>query len=309
MTPNRTTLSVPGHVKKMHTKAAKSPADVIMLDMEDSVPPDQKDRARRQIVKTIQETDFSTRRLTVRINDLTTPFAYRDLIDTVETCGRQIHAVVIPKVEHAGDIHFVQRLLTGIEAAKGLDRPIRIEACIETARGMDNVSRIARASARLYSLVFGIADYSVSLGAGLSSLSGHGEKEEAIYPGHRWHFPLSRMIMAAKANHLLAIDATYGDFKDIEGLEKSARIGRTLGCDGKWVIHPDQIPTVNRVFTPSAIEVRRAETVLAAVADARPKGMGAVAVDGRMVDQATLRLAEQVWSQAVCLGLDNERNS
>ncbi len=304
MTPNRTILSVPGHIEKMHLKASKSPADVIMLDLEDSVPPDQKIPARSRTIKTIRETDFGGRRLTVRINDLTTSFAYRDLIDIWEACGKKIDAVVIPKVETAGDIHFADRLLTGIEAAEGFARPTRIEACIETVAGMDNVSKIARASGRLYSLVFGIADYSICLGAGLFSLSGHGENEESIYPGHRWHFPLSRMIMAAKANHLLAIDATYGNFKDLEGLERSAVMGRALGCDGKWVIHPDQIPVVNRVFTPPEAEIQRAKKVVEAAAQARKKGLGAVSVDGRMIDQATLKLAQQVWQKAVDLGLD-----
>ena len=307
MTPNRTILSVPGHIEKMHLKAAKSPADVIMLDLEDSVPPDQKVPARNRIIKTIEEMKFSGFRLTVRINDLTTAFAYRDLIEIWEACGKKIDAVVIPKVETAGDIHFADRLLTGIETAGGFDRPTRIEACVETAKGMDNVSKIARASSRLYSLIFGIADYTNSLGAGLVSLSGHGENEEVIYPGHRWHFPLSRMIMAAKANHLLAIDATYGNFKDLEGLERSAVMGRALGCDGKWVIHPDQIPVVNRVFTPPEAEIQRAKKVVEAAAQAQKKGLGAVSVDGRMIDQATLKLAQQVWQKAVDLGLDTDR--
>lgn len=298
MRPNRTVLSVPGHIEKMHLKAAGSDTDVIMLDLEDSVPPDKKEAARAQVIKTILDTKFGPGRLTLRINSIETPFAYRDLLETVETCGHKIDAVVIPKVADAGDIHFAHRLLSGIEAAKGLHRRIRIEASIETARGLENASAIAAASDRLYSLVFGVADYSVSIGTGLASLSGHGEGEADLYPGHRWHFPLSRMVMAAKAAGLLAIDAPYGNFRDATGLEEGARLARALGCDGKWVIHPDQIGTVNRVFTPSAEEITRAKKVLAAAEDAEKRGLGAVAVDGRMIDRATLGLARKVLGVA-----------
>ena len=304
MIPSRTILSVPGHMAKMHAKAAAGPADVVMLDLEDSVPPDQKEEARTRIIASLRDLDFGHRHLMVRTNGLSTPFAYRDLIDTAEACGPKITAFVLPKVEEAGDIHFADRLLTGIEAATGLNRHIELQASIETARGLNNVSAIAGSCPRLNSLVFGIADYTVSVGAGLASLSGHGEKEEKIYPGHRWHFPLSRMVMAAKANDLLAIDAPFGNFRDPEGLAASARMARALGCDGKWVIHPDQIPTVNKIFTPSASECRRAEKILTAVAAAPKKGLGAVAVDGRMIDQATLRLARQIRDQARALNLD-----
>jgi citrate lyase beta subunit len=153
------------------------------------------------------------------------------------------------------------------------------------------------------SLVFGIADYSASVGARLVSISGHGENEADIYPGHRWHFALSRIVMAAKANGLLAIDAPYGDFKDIEGLQQSAVMAGALGCDGKWAIHPTQLETINRVFSPSQEDIDRAVTVLQAAQAARQQLRGAIAVDGRMVDQATLRMAQRLYEQARYLGL------
>ena len=303
MKPRRSILSVPGHVEKMHLKAGQSRADVVMLDLEDSVPADQKEAARAQVVRSLETVDWSGKVVTVRINSLDTPFAYRDLVTLLETAGDRVDSVVVPKVNTPGDIHFVDRMMDGIEMARGMSRRVGIEASIETARGMDAVSEIAAASRRLVSLVFGIADYSASIGARLVSISGHGEKEEEIYPGHRWHFALSRMILAAKAHGLMAIDAPYGNFKDPQGLERSAVMACAIGCDGKWAIHPDQIEIVNRVFTPSRADIDLALKVLMAIGDAGAQGRGAVAVEGRMVDQATLRLARQMVDQARYLKL------
>jgi len=297
--PCRTTLSVPGNREEMHAKAADTKADVIMLDLEDSVPADDKEAARETVVESLLSLDFKAKRLDLRINSLDTPFAYKDLIQVAEAAYHRLDTIVVPKVNHEGDIHFVSRLLDGIEMALGQPRQIRIQACIETARGLSRVKEIARADARLSSLAFGIADYQASIGAGLVSLSGHGENEAQVYPGHRWHFPLSRMVMAAKAEGLVTLDAPYGNFEDAGGLRQSSELARALGCDGKWVIHPGQIDTVNQVFTPSGEEIRRARQILAA-ADARSRG--AVAVDGRMVDLATIRIARRVWDQAVFLG-------
>jgi len=302
MKPRRSILSVPGHVEKMHVKAAQSRADVIMLDLEDSVPLQFKEAARGQVIRSLQNMDWQTRTVAVRINGLDSAFAYRDLLEVVENAGRVLDAVVVPKVEHPGDIHFVDRMLAGIEKALNLSQTLGIEATIETARGLAAVQPIAQASPRLKTLVFGIADYSASVGARLVSLSGHGENEEALYPGHRWHYALSRMVMAAKANGLLAIDAPYGNFKDPAALERSAVMACALGCNGKWAIHPDQIETINQVFSPSQEEIDRASKILEAAAVAQNQGRGAVAVEGRMVDQATVRLARQLYDQAVDLG-------
>lgn len=303
MTPRRSILSVPGHIEKMHLKALPGPADVVMLDLEDSVPLDAKDAARDQVIRTLLAQAPGKRTIAVRINGIDSAMGYRDLLDVVSTAGDRIDTVVVPKVNHPGDIHFVDRLLSGIELHKQLATPIGIEASIETAEGMERVSEIARASRRIRTLVFGIADYSASVGARIVSISGHGENEEAIYPGHRWNFALSRMVMAAKANGALAIDAPYGNFQDPEGLKRMAGIACALGCDGKWAIHPDQVEPINRVFSPSAQEIQRAQKILAADAAARAEGKGAVAVDGRMVDQATVNLAQQLWAQAKYLKL------
>ena len=301
--PHRSILSVPGHVEKMHAKAAQSTADVIMLDLEDSVPLEAKETARKQVLRSLQTIDWQTRTVTVRINGLDSAFAYRDLLEVAEGAGDKIDAVVVPKVNHPGDVHFVDRMLTGIEQATQIAQPIGIEASIETAEGLAAVMEIAQASPRTQTLVFGIADYSASVGARLVSISGHGEREAEIYPGHRWHFAISRMVMAAKAAGLLAIDAPYGNFKDPDGLNTSAVMACALGCDGKWAIHPSQIDTINQVFSPSPEDIQRAAKVLKAAKEAQTRGRGAVAVDGRMVDQATVRLARQLYAQARHLGL------
>ena len=303
MKPRRSILSVPGHIEKMHVKALPGPADVVMLDLEDSVPLDAKEAARDQVIRTLLAQTLGDRTIAFRMNGIDSPMGYRDLLEVVTAAGDRIDTVVVPKVNHPGDIHFVDRLLNGIEQHKGFTIPIGIEASIETAEGMQRVSEIARASRRIRTLVFGIADYSGSVGARLVSISGHGENEEEIYPGHRWNFALSRIVMAAKANGALAIDAPYGNFRDPEGLKRSAGMACALGCDGKWAIHPDQIEGINQVFSPAAEDIERAKKILDADAAARTEGKGALAVDGRMVDQATVHLAQKLLEQAKHLKL------
>ncbi len=303
MKPRRSNLSVPGHMKKMHSKACESGADVIMLDLEDSVPLDEKKNARDQVIESLLSLNWEKKTVTVRINALDTPFAYRDLLEVAERAGHVIDAIVIPKVNHPADIHFADRMLNGIAMQAESATTIDIEASIETAEGLMRAAKISRASNRVASLVFGIADYSASIGARLVSISGHGEKEEQLYPGHRWHFALSNMVMHAKAHGKLAIDAPYGNFKDPEGLRKSAVMACALGCDGKWAIHPSQVDIINEIFTPSKEDIALAAKVIAANAQAKSEGKGAIAVEGRMVDQATVRMATQLWEQAKYLQL------
>ena len=305
MKSRRSILSVPGHVEKMHPKARNSVADIVMFDLEDSVPVDKKKAARVQVIQSLLSLDWHKKTVTVRCNALDTPFAYRDLIDIIDNAGHLLDAVVVPKVNHPGDIHFVHRLLDGIEMDRQLSNRIGIEASIESAAGLENVSLTAKASNRMVSLVFGIADYSASIGARLVSVSGHGEAETDVYPGHRWHFPLSRIIMAAKANGLQVMDAPYGNFKDLDGLRRSAVMSNALGCDGKWVIHPSQIEIVNAVFSPSPEEIERARVVIEAYEAATESGRGAVSLEGSVVDNATIRMARQLWEQAKYLGILN----
>ncbi len=301
--PRRSTLSVPGHKERMHPKALGSQADVIMFDLEDSVPLNAKMDARKKVIEAIDQCELVPKTTTVRINALDTPFGYEDLLVVAEAVGHKIDAFVVPKVNHAADIHFADRLLDGIEMKYGFTDSVGIEASIETAVGLENVISIADASERIKSLIFGIVDYQISIGARLISISGHGEKEEDIYPGHRWNFAISRMVMAAKARGIMVIDAPYGNFKDSDGLVRSAQLACALGCDGKWAIHPDQLDIINQVFSPTQEEIERAQRVMEAHRHATKEGLGAVAVDGRMVDQATVRLAQRLWAQADRLNL------
>ena len=303
MKPRRTILSVPGHIEKMHHKASESEADVVMLDLEDSVPLDEKENARRLVIQSLSSIDWQGKIVTARMNGLDTPFGYRDILEIAEQAGQMVDTVVMPKVNHCGDIHFADRLLDGVEMQKGFDESIGLEAIIESAEGLQAVGEIAAASDRLKTLVFGVADYSASIGARLVSISGHGEKEETLYPGHRWNFAMSRIVMAAKANGLLAIDAPYGNFKDTDGLERASVMACALGCDGKWAIHPGQIATINSVFSPSPADIKRARTVLDAYEKAKAEGRGAASVDGRMIDQATVRLARLLWEKARFLNM------
>ena len=303
MKPRRSVLSVPGHIEKMHQKARGSRADVIMLDLEDSVPAGEKDTARQTVVQSLLAGGWSEKTITARINGLDTPYGYRDLTALAESAGHLLESIVIPKVDSPADIHFASRLLDGIEAYKGFSNRIGLEAIIESAAGLESISETVRAGRRLQTLVFGVADYSASIGARLISLSGHGEKEEELYPGHRWHFAMSRIVMAAKAQGLMAIDAPFGNFKDIKGLQRSSIMALSLGFDGKWAIHPSQIDTINAVFTPGIEDIQRARRILLAAEEADHQKRGALAVDGRMVDQATVRLARQLWEQAKRLKL------
>jgi citrate lyase beta subunit len=297
----RSVLSVPGSSDKMIRKGMELPADEIMLDLEDGVALEEKEGARSRIIGALNNHDWGDRVRAYRINGLDTPFAYRDIIDVVEQAGEGIDVIVIPKVEKAADVQFVALLLSQIEMNVGLKKPIGLEASIETALGMLNVKEIAFASPRLETLVFGIADYGASLTMPSSGVSGHGDAEEDLI--HRWHFPLSRMVMAAKAAGLAAIDAPFGDFKDETGLKKSCQQAASLGYDGKWAIHPAQLDTINETFTPSAEDISRAQIILKAYEEVKASGEGATALDGRMVDAASVRLARVTFEQARRLGL------
>ena len=298
----RSVLSVPGSSEKMISKAVALPADEIMLDLEDGVALEEKEDARAKVIRSFLDYDWEGRVRACRINGLDTPFAYRDIIDVVEQAGTTVDVLVIPKVEKVADLQFVDLLLTQIELRMGLEKRIALEASIETALGMLNVREIAFASHRLEALVFGIADYGASLTMPSPGLSGHGDGEE-LYPGHRWHFPLSRMVMAAKAAGLAAIDAPYGDFRDQAGLKRSSQIAASLGYDGKWAIHPDQLEIVNKTFTPSDDDINLARRILQAYRKAEAAGEGATALDGKMVDGGSIRLARITYEKARRLGL------
>jgi citrate lyase beta subunit len=267
-----------------------------MLDLEDSVPPGKKEEAREVAARCFPGLTWGQVTRSLRINGMDTPFAYRDLVDVVERAGEHIDTVVVPKIRSATDIGAVALLLEQIEANTGQRGGIGLEAIVEDARGLLRVEEIATASGRLEALVFGVADYGASLRMPSRGASGHGE-DDPDYPGHKWHYPLSRLIMAARAAGLHAVDAPFGDYRDREGLERSCRMSAALGYDGKWAVHPDQIETVNRVFTPDEAEYERCRRILEAFERAGARGEGAISMDGEMVDAASVRVAREVCAK------------
>jgi citrate lyase subunit beta/citryl-CoA lyase/malyl-CoA/(S)-citramalyl-CoA lyase len=285
MKPRRSILSVPANVEKFHKKAIESYADVIMFDLEDSIPVEKKLEAREVLVKTISNIE-TEKIISIRINPVNSQFIIDDLMILSEIYNK-IDSIVIPKVENVAELNFVDRFLNSMKLKFNYKNEVGIEASIETVKGMENISEIASSSKALISLVFGVADFTASLGASLVSISGHGENEEKIYPGHRWHYALSKIAIAAKANDLIAIDAPYGNFKDQEGLIRSSQISRALGIDAKWAIHPDQIDPINQIFSPTKEEIIFAERIISAAKEAIEKGKGSIQLDGKMIDQAT----------------------
>lgn len=311
--PNRSQLSVPGSSPRFIVKAQTSDADIILLDLEDAVAPADKVAARETVIASLNDLDWGGRTVSVRINALDTPFMYRDLIELAERGGRQLSLIMAPKIGQAADVYLLDTLLSQIEAATGRPR-LGLELQIETAEGLQNVDSIARASPRVESLHFGPGDFAASVGARTTAIGGAiqdyavlAEPDEAgrrrAIPGDAWHYAMARIAVAARAAGVRPVDGPYGDFRDPEGLEWSARRAAALGFEGKWAIHPDQIAPLNAVFSPSPQEVGRAKAILEALATAEREGRGAVALDGRMVDVASIRQAKAVMAKADRLGL------
>lgn len=306
---NRSELAVPGSQPQMFQKAADSDVDVIFLDLEDAVAPDEKPQARRNIIKALNEIDWGKKTMSIRINGLDTHYMYRDVVDVVEQAGERLDLIMIPKVGTAADVYAVDMLVTQIEDATGLKKRIGFEHIIETALGMQNVSEIAGASKRNESLHFGVADYAASTRARTTVIGGVNEHYSVLtdpaqdggrqtHWGDMWHYALSRMVVAARANGLRPIDGPFGDFSDPDGYKAAAYRAAVLGCEGKWAIHPSQIALANEVMSPSAAEVERAQKILDAMAKAESEGKGAVSLDGRLIDYASIRQAEVLVEKA-----------
>jgi citrate lyase subunit beta/citryl-CoA lyase len=289
----RSMLFVPGSRPEMIAKAAASDADAVCIDLEDSVVPDEKASSRGHAVLALQQRDFGRRIRMLRINALDTPYAYRDVVDVVEAAGDRLDLVMLPKVNTARDVAFVDVLLTQIEASRGFLRPIGIEAQIETAAGFLNAREIAASSPRLEALIFGAGDYAASMRMPASNI-GEADQHDDVYPGHRWHAVMHTIVAAARAHGLRCMDGPYAAYRDTAGLDRAALVARSLGFDGKQCIHPGQIATVNAVFSPSADEVARARAVVQAYETAASAGRGAAAYDGRMIDAANLRMAQTI---------------
>jgi malyl-CoA/(S)-citramalyl-CoA lyase len=283
----------------MLEKAPGLGADVVMLDLEDAVAPDDKPLAREQVIAALREQDWSRCSVSLRINGLDTHWCYRDVVDVVEQAGDRLDTILIPKVSCAGDVHLVATLLSQIEAARGLPRPLGITVLIETAAGMHNVDEIAAACPeRMEAMVFGVADYAASLQSHTTSIGGSTSAyavrtdDGAAHWGDQWHYPLARIAVACRAHGLRPIDGPYGDFGDPEGYRAAARRAAVLGYEGKWAIHPSQVALANEVFTPDAAAAEKTRRIIAAMAEAARQGRGAVSLDGRLIDAASLRMAE-----------------
>src|ERR687891_1675007 len=296
----RSELAVPGSNPTMFEKALKSEAVYFFLDVEDAVAPDDKERARQNIIETLNDLDWKahSKTISVRINGIDTHYMYRDVVDIVEQAGHKLDTILIPKVGVPADVYLVDAIVTQIEMYKGITHRIGLEALIETALGMANVEAIATSSKRLEALHFGVADYAASCRARTVVIGGLNPD----YPGDQWHAALSRMVVACRAYGLRPIDGPFGDFKDPEGYRAAARRGAALGVEGKWAIHPSQIALANEVFTPPPKEVERARKILEALEQAAKEGRGAAQLDGRMIDAASARMAQNVVDMAEAIG-------
>jgi len=306
---NRSELAVPGSNPRFIEKALVSAADVIFLDLEDAVAPDDKAMARKNIVEALNDLDWSAKTVAVRINGLDTHYCYRDVVDVVEQAGEHLDLIMIPKVGAAADVYAIDMMVTQICEAKGIKRRIGFEMIIETALGLQNMAEIAAASSRNESLHFGVADYAASTKARTTGIGGpnpdyhvltdaDAEGNREIHWGDVWHYPIHKMVVCARANGLRPIDGPFGDIRDPDGYAAQAKRAAVLGCEGKWAIHPSQIDIANEIFSPSKEEVAKAKAILKAMKQAHAEGKGAVTLDGRLIDIASIRQAEVMVKKA-----------
>ena len=307
--PNRCQLFGPGSRPELFAKMASSEADVINLDLEDSVAPADKAAARANIIKAINDIDWGNKTLSVRINGLDTEFWYRDVVDVLEQAGERIDLFMIPKAGNAKDIYTVDALASAIEMAKGRKKRVGFEVIIETALGFRNVAEIASSSPRMQAMSLGAADFAASMGMQTTGIGGTQENYYMLPPkelegprdrvyGDPWHGVTAAIVAACRSAGILPVDGPYGDFSDDEGFLAQARRSATMGMVGKWAIHPKQIALANSVFTPSEEQVSEARAILAAMKEADEKGQGAAVYKGRLIDLASVRQAQVIVRQA-----------
>ena len=289
---HRSELAVPGSSPQMFEKALNSNADYIFLDLEDAVSPNDKIDARKNIINAIKEINWKSRgkTISIRINGLDTHYMYRDVIEIIEEVGDKLDTVLIPKVGSPSDVYMVDCMLSQIEQNKKFKNNIGLECLIETALGMSNIKYIATSSSRLEALHFGVADYAASMRARTVVIGGLNPD----YPGDQWHHGLSTLVMICRSYGLRAIDGPFGDFNDKEGYLDAAKRAAAIGFEGKWAIHPSQIDLANEVFSPPEDEVNKAKRILEALDKAASEGKGAAQLDGRMIDAASARMAENI---------------
>jgi malyl-CoA/(S)-citramalyl-CoA lyase len=310
---HRSELAVPGSNTSLFEKAAKSKVDIIFLDVEDAVAPDDKEQARKNIIAGLNDIDWGNKTMMVRINGLDTHYMYRDVVDIVEACPR-LDMILIPKVGVPADVYAIDMMVTQIETAKKRDKRIGFEVLIETALGMANVEAIAQSSKRLEAMSFGVADYAASTRARTTVIGGvnpdygvltdkdaNGKRD--YYWADQWHAAQTRMLVACRAYGLRPIDGPFGDFSDPDGYLAAAKRAAVLGYEGKWAIHPSQVELANQVFTPSEAEITKAKRVMEAMDKAAKEGKGAVSLDGKLIDIASIRMAEALLDKAKAIGV------
>ncbi|MBV8186098.1 MAG: CoA ester lyase [Alphaproteobacteria bacterium] len=281
----RVQLSTPGSSEKMIQKAAQSKADHVFLDLEDAVAPSQKREARKKIVEGLKSLDWGKKTRCVRINDLTTEYAFEDIIEVVEGAGQHLDTIMMTKVMTPADVLFADKLLHQLEKKLKLERRIGLEALIEEVEGLQNVDAIAKCTPRLECLVFGMGDFSASMGVTNKNVG-----ETDGYPGDIWHYARFRLVMACRAAGIDPVDGPFADFRNPDTYREECKRSMILGCVGKWAIHPSQIDIALDVYSPKAEDVARARKLEKAYAEAEAQGLGAINVDGVMVDVASIRI-------------------
>ncbi|MDV3049378.1 MAG: L-malyl-CoA/beta-methylmalyl-CoA lyase [Planktomarina sp.] len=300
--PNRCQLFGPGSRVSLFEKMAGSAADVINLDLEDSVAPSDKDQARENIISATHEVEWNNKTLSVRINSLDTPYWYRDVIDLLEKASNRLDQIMIPKVGNAADVYAVDALVTAIETAENRTKSIALEVIIESAAGISNVQEIASSSPRLVAMSLGAADFAASMGMQTTGIGGTQENYYMLNNGEKhwsdpWHWAQAAIVAACRTNGILPVDGPFGNFSDEEGFRAQARRSATLGMVGKWAIHPKQIVLANEIFTPSKTAVMEAREILEAMKLAKENGEGATVYKGRLVDIASIKQAEVIVQQ------------
>ena len=309
---NRCQLFGPGSRTQLFEKMAGSAADVINLDLEDSVAPDDKEQARRNVIQAIGDIDWGNKTLSVRINGLDTPFWYRDVVDLLEQASDRLDSIMIPKVGNASDLYAVDALVTAVERAKGRTKPIAFEVIIESAAGISHVEEIAAASPRLQAMSLGAADFAASMGMATTGIGGTQEnyymaREGQKYWSDPWHWAQAAIVAACRTHGVLPVDGPFGDFSDAEGFRAQALRSATLGMVGKWAIHPSQVALANEIFSPGEKAVAEAREILTAMEEAQRSGAGAAVYKGRLVDIASIRQAQVIVRQAELIAAEAAR--
>jgi malyl-CoA/(S)-citramalyl-CoA lyase len=305
---HRTELAVPGIRTELFEKAARGAADVVFLDLEDSVAPDDKETARANVITALNTVDWGAKTVSVRVNGMDTHWTYRDIVEVVEQCPR-VDLLLVPKVGVAADVYALDWLVTQIETAKHREKRIGFELQIESALGLTNAEAIAAASPRNEALCYGGGDFAASIQARNVDIGrlhpDYGVLAEPdaagarpFFPGDQWHAVQARVVAAARAHGLRPIDSPYADFRDSAGFEASTKRAAAVGFEGRMVIHPSQVAAANAIFSPARDEVDRARRIVEALAEAARAGRGAVTLDGRMIDAANVRMAEHVIAKA-----------